>query len=155
MSDGGDSGQAEQADRGVAQGGHHAGCVAGADAAGVFAVGGVADVMQDFDGPMSAQPVGQVGGAGLGGGQVRDRVDGDGGPAAGGQVEPAAADPQGLNGVWEVQGERPGARDRLQAADVVAAVAAFAGLVLDRDLRPGQGLSCRYKRGWFFFTVNR
>jgi hypothetical protein len=45
IGDGGDAGQAEQADRGVAQGGQGAGCVAGTDAVGVFAVGGVADVV--------------------------------------------------------------------------------------------------------------
>lgn len=50
-------------------------------------------VVQGFDGPVPAQPVGQVGRAGLGCAQVGDRVDGDGGPAAGGQVQASAADP--------------------------------------------------------------
>jgi hypothetical protein len=95
--------------------------------------------MQYFDRPVAAEPVGELSWAGLGGGQVGDGVDGDGGPAAGGQVEPPAADPQSLGGVREVQRESAGAGDRLQAADVVAAVTAFAGLVLYRDLRPGQG----------------
>src|SRR3954469_23888703 len=117
--DGGDAGEAEQADRGVTQGGQGAGCVAGPRADGVFAVGGVADVVQNLDGPVTAQPVGQLGGAGLGGAQVGDGIDGDGGPAAGGRVEPAAADPQGLGRVRDVRGEGSGAGDRLRPALVV------------------------------------
>ena len=94
-------------------------------------------MVQDLDRPLSAQCVGQVGRAGLGCGQVGDRLDGDGRPAAGTEVQPAAPDP---HGVREVQGERAGAGDHLQAADVVASVSAGAGLVRNRDFRPGQGL---------------
>ena len=71
----------QDADGEVAEAGHGPGGVAGTDLGGVLGEGGVADVVQRLDGPMTADPVGQVGGAGLGGVQVGDRVDRDGAPA--------------------------------------------------------------------------
>src|SRR5262249_39338403 len=69
----------------VAQGGHDLGTVSGADLGGVLAVGDVADVVQGLDAPMSADPPGEVGGAGLGDGQAGDPIGGDGPPAADGE----------------------------------------------------------------------
>src|SRR5262249_33792199 len=111
--------------------------VAGADAAGVFAVGDVADVVQRLDSPVAADVVGEVGRAGLAGGQVGDRVDGHGGPAALGEGADPAGDADGLGGVGELQ---VGDGDDLQAADLITAVAAVAGRITDRHVAPGQGL---------------
>jgi hypothetical protein len=80
--------------------------------------------MQRLDGPVTAEVVGEVGGAGLVGGQVGDRVDGDGAPAFLAQAAGAAGDSDGLGGVGERQA---GDGDDLQAADLVAAVTAGRG----------------------------
>lgn len=53
----------EDSDGQVAEGGHDLGAVAGSDLGGVFAVGGVADVVQRFDVPVAAYSGGEVGGA--------------------------------------------------------------------------------------------
>src|SRR6266545_2952741 len=71
----------EDADGEVAQAGHGSGGGAGADLGGVLGEGGVADVVQRLDAPVAPDPVSQAGGVGLGGGEVGDRVDGDGAPA--------------------------------------------------------------------------
>ena len=59
---------AQDGDGKVAQAGHGAGGGAGAELGGVLGVGGVADVVQRLDAPVPADPVGQAGGMGLGGG---------------------------------------------------------------------------------------
>ena len=71
----------EDADGEVAQASHGSGGGAGADLGGVLGEGDIADVVQRLDAPVAADPVGQAGGVGLGGGEVGDRVDGDGTPA--------------------------------------------------------------------------
>ena len=50
---------------------------------GVLGEGEVADVVQRSDGPVAADVVGQVRGAGLAGGEVGERADGDDAPALG------------------------------------------------------------------------
>ena len=67
-------------------------------------------VVQGFDGPVSAQPIGQFGWGGLVSGEVGDGVDGDGRPSAGGQVHPTSTDADGLDGVREVQADCHGQR---------------------------------------------
>src|SRR6266511_176947 len=126
----------EDADGEVAQAGHGPGGVAGADLGGVLGEGGVADVVQRLDAPVAADPVGQAGGVGLGGGEVGDGVDRHGPPAAASQGPDPAGDADSLGGVREVQASNGG---DLQAADLHAGVAAVAGVVGDRDLAPGQG----------------
>ena len=58
------AGVAEHCDGEVAQAGHGAGRAAGADLAGVFGVGDVADVVQGLDAPVAADELGEVGGPG-------------------------------------------------------------------------------------------
>ena len=60
-------GEFQDPDGKVAQGGHDLGAVAGPGLGGVFAVGGIADVVQDLDLPVAAYPSGELGGGGLGG----------------------------------------------------------------------------------------
>jgi hypothetical protein len=86
---------------------------------------------------LSAKPSGQVGGLGLAGGEVGDRVDGDSRCPSGARVVAAPADPDRLDGVREVQVERAEAGDRSQPADLAAAVTGVAGGVQDRDSRFG------------------
>ena len=86
---------------------------------------------------MPADPVGQAGGACLGGGEAGDRVHGHGAPPLAAQGPDLAGDAQRLGGVGEVQAGDGG---DLQAAGLDPAVAAVAGLVGDRDVTPGQGL---------------
>jgi len=70
----------EDGDAQVPQGGHDLGRAAGAYLGGVFAVGGVADVVDGFYLPVAADPSGELGRGGLAGGQAGDGVDGDGLP---------------------------------------------------------------------------
>jgi hypothetical protein len=70
------AGQAEQADRGVAQGRHDLGSAVGADLGVVPAVGDVADPVQPvFDVPVPVQPVGDLVGGGVGGRQRYDGIE--------------------------------------------------------------------------------
>jgi hypothetical protein len=52
------SGQLQDSDGEVSQGGHDPQSVAGADLGGVLVVGDVADVVQGFDAPVAADPLG-------------------------------------------------------------------------------------------------
>ncbi|GAA2339238.1 hypothetical protein GCM10010170_021200 [Dactylosporangium salmoneum] len=108
----------------------------------VFTERHVADVVEAvLDVPGAADPVLQVGGLGVGGGQGHGQV---GGFPAGPAVDDAGAgDPDGLFGVrerdpaWRVQG------DRFDGAGLAAAVAAVAGAVPGRDVGPRQALELR------------
>jgi hypothetical protein len=74
-------GPAEHADDEVAQAGHDLRAGPGPDLGGVLGEGHVADVVQAvLDRPMPTQQVGEPGGAGLGVGQARNRVDDHGPP---------------------------------------------------------------------------
>src|SRR5215203_1292602 len=125
----------QDADGEVAQAGHGPGGGAGADLASVLGKGGVTDVVQRLDAPVPSDPVGQAGGASLGGGEAGDRVDRHGPPPPPGQRPDPAGNAQGLGGVGEVQAGDGG---DLQAAGLDPAVAAVAGAVGDGDLAPGQ-----------------
>jgi len=70
-------------------------------------------VVQRLDGPVPADPVGEAGGACLGGGEASDGVDGHGPPAAAAERPGPAGDPQRLGGVGEVEAGNGG---DLQAA---------------------------------------
>jgi hypothetical protein len=72
-------------------------------------------VVQGFDAPVPADDVGQVGGAGLAGGEAGDRVHGDGGPFLAAVGPDPAGDPDRLRGVREPQ---PGDGDDLEPADL-------------------------------------
>ena len=87
---------------------------------------------------MPADPVGEAGGACLGGVQVGDGVHGHGAPLVAGERPDPAGAADRLGGVGEVQVQ---ASDGgcLQAADLYACVAAVAGVVGDGDGSPGQG----------------
>jgi hypothetical protein len=75
-------GEFQGADREVAAGGHCAWRVAGPQLGGVLGEGGVADVVQGLDLPVSLDQLRELGGRGLFGGEAGDRVDGlDRGPA--------------------------------------------------------------------------
>jgi hypothetical protein len=102
----------------------------------VLGEGGIAEVVQRLDAPVTPDPVGQAGGAGLGGGEAGDRVYGHGAPAAAMQGPDPTGDADRLNSVREVQAGDGG---DLQAAEFHAGVAAVAGVVGDGDLAPGQG----------------
>jgi hypothetical protein len=117
---------------------------AGAGLGGVLGEGDIAEVVQRLDAPVPPEPVGQAGGAGLGGGEVGDRVHGHGPPAQLVERADPAGDPQGLGGVGEVQAGDGG---DLQAAGLDPAVAAVAGVVGDRDLVPGQELELAVQGG--------
>src|SRR5674476_604678 len=74
-------GQAQDGDREVAQAGHDAGAVAGADLGQVLAERHVADPMESvLDGPVTAQRGGELVRTGLGRAQRGDRIDRLGGP---------------------------------------------------------------------------
>ena len=100
--DGAVPGRAEQADRQVAQGGHHPGAVPGTDLAGVLAEGHVADPVQAvLDLPLAADQPKQPGRVGLGGGQAGDAVGQFGEPWLAAQVGDTALDHKQLGKVRE------------------------------------------------------
>src|SRR5262245_54626293 len=108
------------------RGGHDMGAAGGADLGAVLAVDHVADPVHPvFDGPVTARHGGELGWAGLGGGQRGDRLDGLGGPfpllPRPGR-RPAADDLDGLGGVRE--GEPLGDGGDLKGAVLAAAVTA-------------------------------
>jgi hypothetical protein len=142
----------EDADGEVAQAGHGPGGGGGAGLGGVFGEGGVADVVQGLDAPVPADPVGQAGRAGLGGGEAGDRVDGMGAPLVAGKRPDPAGDADGLGGVGEVQVSDGG---DLQAADLGPAVAAVAGVVLDGTWCQGRVASWWCRAGWLALTISR
>jgi hypothetical protein len=120
------------------------GGVAGADLGGVLGEGGVADVVQRLDIPVPAYVVGEVGGAGLGGGEAGDRVDRHGPPPPVVQEPDPAGDADRLDGVGEVQASDGG---DLEPAELDPAVAAVTGVVLGGDVAPGQDLELLVQRG--------
>ena len=69
----------------------------------VLGEGRVTDVVQRLDAPVPSDVVGQAGGACLGGGEVGDRVDRHGAPAATAKRPGPAGDADRLGGVGEVQ----------------------------------------------------
>jgi hypothetical protein len=134
-----DSGEFEDSDGQVPQGCHDSGAVAGAYLGGVFAVGGVADVVQHFNVPVAAYPSGELGRCGLGDGQAGDGVDGDGRPFPAGQWPDAAGEADGLGRVRESQ---PGCdRGGLEGAVFLAAMPAAALAGAGRDVPPGEALN--------------
>jgi hypothetical protein len=108
----------------------------GPDLGGVLGEGHVADVVQAvLDRPMPTQQVGEPGGAGLGVGQARNRVDDHGPPPPGAKVAGLAGD---LNDLRAVREPEPTDRDRLEGAQLDPAVRAVAGAVQDGHPVPGQ-----------------
>ena len=80
------TGQAEQPDREVTQGGHDLGAGGGADAAGVFGEGDVADPVERFDLPVGAGQGTELLRAGVVSGLAAERVDEFGARGAAGPV---------------------------------------------------------------------
>lgn len=77
------AGQSEQAEHGIAQRCHHLRASGGSDLRVILGVGDVANPVQAvLDVPVSAQPVGDLAGLGIGRGQRSDGVDGLGGALA-------------------------------------------------------------------------
>jgi hypothetical protein len=141
----------DDSDGEVAQADHDLGPVSGADLGGVFAVGDVADVVQGFDGPVTADPPGEVSGAGLGDGQAGDAIGGDGPPLAGGQRPDAAGDGDGLGRVREGKPGRDGGGLIVRCSSRPCPRVCWrspAGMA-----RQGRFLTWAYKLGWFFFTI--
>lgn len=134
--------EAEQADRGVAQGGHDLGRGAGAYLGAVFVVGDVAHVVRSIlDAPVAAGVRGEVGWVGLLVGQAGDAVDGllRAGQAAG--VADVAVDAEGLVDTGEVQACDVGGDG--DGACLVTAVAAVKGDVVRGERTLRRGLGCR------------
>jgi hypothetical protein len=75
----------------------------GADRGGVFAVADAADVVERFDPPVPAYPLGELGWGGLAGGQASDGVDGGGPPFPASKGPDTAGEADGLGGVGEGQ----------------------------------------------------
>src|SRR4051812_23886434 len=134
----GDTGGAECADGGVAQGGHDLGSGAGADLGAVLVVGDVPHVVDlVLDVPVAADPGGELGGFGLVQVQAGDGIDGLGGePLRLIQAAPATADLQRLRGVREP--DPGGDGEDLQGADLAAAVSTVGVAGGVRDGTPGQ-----------------
>ena len=80
------TGEAEQRDREVAQGGHDLGAGDGADAAGVFGEGDVADPVERFDLPVGAGQGTELLRAGVASRLAAERLDEFGARVAAGQV---------------------------------------------------------------------
>jgi hypothetical protein len=97
------TGQAEQPDREVAQGGHDLGTGGGADAAGVFGEGDVADQVERFDLPVGAGQGTELLRAGVVSGLAAERVDEFGARVAAGQVGGVPLRDDDLLGMREVQ----------------------------------------------------
>src|SRR5918993_6052458 len=72
---------------------------AGTELGGVLGEGGIADVVQRLDAPLPADPVGQAGEAGLGGGEANEGVHGHGAPPPSGKRPDSAGGPPRLGGV--------------------------------------------------------
>jgi hypothetical protein len=103
-------------------------------------------VVQGFDAPVAADPLGELGGGGLAGGQAGDRVDGDGPPLlASGQGPDPAGDAECLRGVGEAEPGRDGGG--LEGAVLLTAVAAVALPVTGGDVAPGQVLDLGVQAG--------
>lgn len=131
------------ADGEVAQDGHGggAGAGAGANLGVVLGEHDVADLVQPvLDRPVSADELGELDGADVAEGQVRDGVDGFGAPAAGAATTSAAGDLGGEAGVWErnPRPDRTGDGGELEAARLDPSVPALSGVVQDGNLSPGQ-----------------
>src|SRR6266498_4450646 len=99
---------------------------------------------------MPADPVGEAGGAGLGGGEAGDGVHGHGAPPPAGKWPDAAGDADGLGGVGEVQASHGGG---LQAADLDPAVPAVAGWSETGTWRQGRVASWWCRVGWLALTI--
>ena len=127
---------AVDADGEVAQAGHDAGQVTGADLRGVRVEGAVADVVElVLDAPVAADPGGEFAAGGRAGRQARDQVDPLVRERARAQVLSPAHDLEGAAGVRVVE---VGERGRLQTPDLVAVVAPVAFVVIQADFTPGQ-----------------
>jgi hypothetical protein len=112
-------------DRG-ADGGQVVRAVAGAAGGDVLPEGHVSDVVVHLDRPVLADESGQVIGAGLGGGEAGDDVDGLALDLPGALVLPPAGELDGLLDVGEVDAE-PVDVDGLEGAGLDPAVPALAG----------------------------
>ncbi len=129
-----------QADRQVPQRGHDLRGCAGVDPGQVLGVGDIADPVQAvLDLPVPPDPGGELLGTGLVRGEVGDRVDGLGAPAAaapgaGGDRAGLAGDPDGLGGVREL--DPGGDSDDLEGADLPASVRGGGAAVRGVDLPP-------------------
>src|SRR6266542_1521412 len=96
LGDVGPAGQSQQADGGVADGGHDLGCCSGADLGAVFVVGDITHPVEAvLDAPVTLDPGSEVGrlcAAGVGGGDQVDHLDGllpgPGGAAASSATSP-------------------------------------------------------------------
>jgi hypothetical protein len=97
------TGQAEQPDRQVAQGGYDLGAGGGADVAGVFGEGDVADLVERFDLPVGAGQGTELLRAGVVSGLAAERVDEFGARVAAGQVGGVPLHDDDLLGMREVQ----------------------------------------------------
>ena len=142
---------AQAGDGVAAEGGHGAGCVAGADAGGVFAEADVARVVQAvLDGPFGSGERGEPGRGGLGGGQAGDAEGGD--VRAGGLVQAADVtfDQEHLTGVRERQAG--GGGQDLDGAGLVPPVAAVLAGVRDLVSSQGRALIASNRDGWFSLT---
>ena len=102
LGDVGGTGQAEKADGKVAQGGHDAGAVAGADLGAVLVEGDVTDPVQAvFHAPVAADPGRELGIGGLRGSQAGNRIDDFGPPFLVVELAGAASDLDRLGSVRE------------------------------------------------------
>ena len=149
--DAGVAGQAQDGDGEVSQGGHDPWRAGGADLGAVFVVVQVADPVQAvFDQPVAADDGGEFGGAGLGGGQRRDREDGLTGPILlPGQL--AAADElEGLGGVGEGQ---PGGHGGDLEGAALSPCPRWRLLWAMGTCRQGREASWANRPGWLRLTV--
>ena len=95
-------GAAQRADREVAQARHDLRASPGAQLGGVLGEGHIADPVQAvLDRPVSAQEIGEPGGAGLSVGQAGDRVDDHSPPPLGAKLTGLAGDLDDLRGMRE------------------------------------------------------
>jgi hypothetical protein len=131
------AGQVSQSNGQVAEGCHRSWGMTCANTRMTFVVGDVPHVVQGFDGtPVTAGQVGELGRAGLVGGQVGDRVYGRQLHFSGPQVTPAALDLDGLHSVGESETAATVDGGDLEAADLSAAMADRSPPVTQGDLAP-------------------